>query len=86
MASPLQTGKQSVNLAASSGVRVSRIRRDPPPAVKEKAVVHPEERDQWVVIVGICAFALAIFTLVLAFGSYSAWSPRAYTIEATVSE
>ncbi|MEO6436637.1 MAG: hypothetical protein ABIP55_12875 [Tepidisphaeraceae bacterium] len=80
MARPHPTAKPSVNLA-SSGPRVSRIRRDPPPAVKKKIVLEPEEREQWDVIVGILAFALAIFVITLAFGSYSAWSPREYTVE-----
>ena len=80
MASPLKTGKQSVNLA-SSGSRGSRIRRDPPPAVKAKVVVDPGERDQWNVTIGILAFALAIFVITLAFAAYSGWSPRQYTVQ-----
>ena len=84
MAHPTPTAKQSVNLA-SAGPRVSRIRRDPPPVVKEK-VVDLEEQDQWTVVVGVLAFALAIFVIVLAFGSYSAWSPREYTIEVTAAD
>ncbi len=79
MASPIHSGKQSVDLA-SAGPRVSRIRRDPPPAVKE-TLVQLEESDQTIVVVGVLAFAMAIFFLVLAFGVYSAWSPSAYTIE-----
>ena len=59
---------------------MSRIRRDPPPAVKE-TLVQIEESDQTIVVVGVIAFALAIFVLVLAFGVYSAWSPSEYTIE-----
>lgn len=89
MARPHPTKKASVNLAsnpasgpASSGPAKSRIRRDPPPAVKPKALVlDPEERDQWEVVVGILAFALAIFIIVIAFGSYSTWSPSQYTVE-----
>ena len=83
MAQPLQTGKQPVNLAASAssaGPRVSRIRRDLPPPVKE-TIVELEDRDQTVVVVGVLVFALAIFALVLSFGIYSAWSPSEYTIE-----
>ena len=79
MAQPLHTGKQSVDLA-SAGPRVSRIRRDPPPAVKE-TIVKLEESDETTVVVGVLLFALAIFFLVLAFGIYSAWSPSEYTIE-----
>ena len=78
MARPHPTGKQSVNLAPP-GPRVSRIRRDPPPVVKEK-VVHPDEVDRRDVVVGVLAFALAIFVIILAFGSFYGWSPREYTI------
>jgi hypothetical protein len=84
MASPQPTTKQSVNLASnlvSSGPRPSRIRRDPPPVVHAEVVVDAEEREQWAVIVGILAFALAIFVIVIAFGSYSSWSPSHYTVE-----
>ena len=80
MARPLQTGKKSVNLA-SPPAPGSRIRRDPPPKVKEIVVRDPEERDQWAMIVGVLAFALAIFVITLAFVSYSGWSPRQYTVE-----
>ena len=89
MTRPLQTGKQSVNLAsnmASAGPRVSKIRRDPPPPVKEKAAVDFEESEQWAVIVGVLAFALSIFVVIVAFGSYSRWSPREYKVEMTIAE
>ena len=92
MARPHPTGKQSVNLApnlasnpASSGPRVSRIRRDPPPAVKEK-VVDPEEDEQWTVVVGVLVFALAIFVIILAFGNYFGSSAGGSAIEVTVGE
>lgn len=80
MARPLQTGKQSVDLA-SQGPRVSRIRRDPPPPVKEKIVRDPEERDRWDVIVGVPTFALALFVIIFAFGNYSGWSPSQHKVE-----
>jgi hypothetical protein len=79
MAQPLHSAKQSVNLA-SAGPRVSRIRRDPPPPVKE-TTVDIEESDETIVFVGVFVFALAIFFLVVAFGAYSAWAPSEYTIE-----
>ncbi len=84
MARPHPTAKQSVNLAtnlASSGPRASRIRRDPPPAVKTEVVLDSEEREQWAVVVGILTFALAIFVIIIAFGSYAGWSPSQYTVE-----
>jgi hypothetical protein len=80
MASPLKTAKQSVNLA-SGEVRVSRIRRDPPPVVKEKAPVDPEERDRRDVVIGILAFALALFVILIAFSAYTGQSPREYIIQ-----
>lgn len=80
MASPLKTAKQSVSLG-SPGVRVSRIRRDPPPAVKEKAAaVDAEEREQWAVAVGVLSFALAIVVIIFAFGGGIGWSPSEYTV------
>jgi hypothetical protein len=78
MASPLKTGKQSVNLAAGE-VRVSRIRRDPPPAVKEIVVRDPEERDARTVVIGVVVFALALFVIAIGFSSFAGWSPRQYT-------
>jgi len=62
MASPLPTGKRSVDLAAS-GVRRSSIRRDPPPAVKEVEVRDPDKHDARTVVVGILAFTLALLVI-----------------------
>lgn len=86
MANPLQTAKPTVDLD-SLEPRASRIRRDPPQRTAKKTVVPDrDERDQWVVTVGVLAFALAIFAITIAFGSYSAWSPREYRIELNASE
>ena len=74
------SGKQSVNLAPPGGVRVSRIRRDPPPKVKEK-VVDVDVVDRQDVVVGVVAFALAIFVIIMAVGAYQGWSPRDWTVE-----
>ncbi len=84
MTRSLPTGKQSVNLA-SPGVRVSKIRRDPPPVVKEKALRHPKEQERRDVVIGVLAFALAIVVIALAFASYSGWSPRQYTVHVELS-
>jgi hypothetical protein len=84
MASPLKTGKQSVNLA-SSGVKVSRLRRDPPPKVMEKEV-DPDTIDRRDVIIGVLAFALAIFVIVIAIGNNPRWSPNNYRIDIETSE
>jgi hypothetical protein len=78
MTRPLPSGKKSVNLA-SPGPRVSRIRRDPPPVVKEKPV-NPDEIDRRSAVIGVIVFALAIFVLTIAFSSYSGWSPAQYTL------
>lgn len=83
MTRPLPTGKQSVNLATPAP-RVSRIRRDPPPVVKEKIVLDPKERERRDVFIGVVAFALAIFVIIIALGSYYGWSPAQYTINATL--
>ena len=69
MASPLKSGKQSVNLATPAP-RVSRIRRDPVPLAKEKEVRDPRERERSDVLIGVTAFALAIFVIILGFSNY----------------
>jgi len=75
MASPLK--KQSVDLAAP---RVSRIRRDPPPAPKKTVVVDRDDYDRRTAAIGVVAFALAIVIILVGFGSFSGWSPREYTV------
>lgn len=80
MASPLSTGKKAIDLASAPVVRVSRIRRDPPPKVPEKHV-DPDVVDRRDVVVGVVAFALAIFVIILALGAYSGWSIREYVVE-----
>ena len=79
MAAPLKTGKQTVDLAAPV-VRVSRIRRDPPPKVKELTREQLREREAWMVAVGVIVFGLAIFVITMAVGRYAGWTPRDYTI------
>jgi hypothetical protein len=85
MARPLPTKKQSVDLA-STGPRVSRIRRDPPPAEKPKTLRHPDEVNRSAVAVGVLAFALAIFVILLAFAIYSGWSPAQYEVNVNMDE
>ena len=84
MARAQPKGKQSVNLATPAP-RVSRIRRDPPPKVKEKEV-DLDVVDRRDVIIGVLAFALAVCVIVIAFGNWSGWSPREYTIELNAAE
>lgn len=77
MASPLASEKQTVSLA-SGGVRVSKIRRDPPPLVKEAPAPDPDKRDTRTVILGILTFTLALLIIGIAISSYLGWSPRDY--------
>ena len=79
MASPLHTGKQSVDLA-QSGARVSRIRRDPPPVVKDIVVRDPDERDARIVVIGVVTFALALVVIAIGLSAVIGWSPRDYTV------
>ena len=77
--------KQSVNLA-SGEARVSRIRRDPPPKVVEKEI-DPDVVDRRDVVIGVLAFALSIFVIILAFGNRpSGWTPQEYTLELNAAE
>jgi hypothetical protein len=72
---------------AAGEVRVSRIRRDPPPAVAEKKLIlAPDERDRVVVAIGVIAFALALFVIILAAGRYAGWSPSQYTVHLNAAE
>ncbi len=78
MASPLSTSKPTVNLAAT-GVPGSRIRRAPPPPVKELKVIDPRERDRRTVYLGLAISTLLLLVILTGFASYSGWSPRDYT-------
>lgn len=82
MARPIPTTKQAVKLDAG-GVRVSRIRRDPPPkvAVKQLTIRERNERDTKIVVIGVVTFALAIAVAIVGLsGNWGAWSPRQYVI------
>ena len=76
--------KKSVDLA-SSGPRVSRIRRDPPPVVKEK-LVDPDVVDRRDVAIGVIAFALSIFVIILAFGGYTGKSSQQQPVVVRIDE
>ena len=69
MTRPLPTGKKSIDLAAPA-VRVSRIRRDPPPKVKEITAAEIKERDARTIVIGVTAFALALFVILFAFSGF----------------
>ena len=79
MASPLHTGKKAVDLAVR-GPRVSRIRRDPPPPVKEITAAELRARDAWTVAIGVVATALALFVILIATSNAAGWSPSKYKI------
>ena len=75
MASPLPSGKSSVNLGPTAAPG-SRIRRDPPPPAKKLVERDPDKADSWTVIVGILTFELALFVIIVAISSYNGWTPR----------
>lgn len=81
MASPLPTRKQSVSLA-SNGQRISRIRRDPPPAAPapEVVIAKRNERDAWMAGIGILVFALALVVVGFAVVNCAGWSPANYRV------
>jgi len=63
--------KATVALGGSEAPRGSKIRRDPPLASAKKTVVrHRSESDRRIVVVGITAFALALFIIIMGFSSY----------------
>ena len=79
MASPLIKRKQPVKLAAQT-VRVSRIRRNPPPVAKKEPVIDREDREKIAVTVGVLAVALALLVVTLGLGIYAGWSPADYEL------
>ena len=79
MASPLQTGKQTVNLSAD-GKRVSKIRRDPPPVPRKTVIPDRDESDRRSAAIGIVIFTLAVVALIFALGNWAGWSPSDYTV------
>ena len=80
MANPLKSAKQTVDLAEPE-VRVSRIRRDPPPAkLKQISIDERNERDQRNALIGIAAFTMALMVIIFAIAVWAGWTPRAYTL------
>ena len=80
MAKPLASGKKSVNLA-TSGVRVSRIRRDPPPPkLKEITIEERNERDRRNAVIGVLLFTIALVVILFAVSNWAGWTPRDYTL------
>ena len=79
MASPLASGKPSVDLARTA-VPGSRIRRDPVPAQQELVVTDPEGRDTWMVFIGVVTFALAIVVASLGLMAAGGWTAKDYVV------
>ena len=71
--------KPTVDMAAPV-VRVSRIRRDPPPKVKEVSAADIREREAWVTVVGIGSFALALFVVAMGLSNAAGRSPSEIVI------
>ena len=65
--------KSTVELAAASAPRPSRIRRDPPPPEKPSRLrsYYSPEQEGWVVVIGVVLFALAIFVISLGVSEYT---------------
>jgi hypothetical protein len=64
--------KPTVALDAPAAARPSRIRRDPPPKAAEKKVrAYPSEREIWMVVVGVCLFAIAISIITVGFSGFT---------------
>lgn len=85
MAKLLLPRRKTVDLSAPVQ-RVSRIRRDPPPPVKEVSAVDIKEQDARTITIGIISFALALVVILLAIGNGADWSPSHYTIRLHDSE
>jgi hypothetical protein len=77
MASPLQSGKQAVDLAAPA-VRVSKIRRDPPPKLKEIVIRDRDEHNRRMAMIGVAAFTIALMIILFAVSVWAGWTPRQY--------
>lgn len=74
MAKPLKSAKKTVELGAE--VRPSRIRRDPatvskPAADAKETQWSSGEREIWLAIIGIIAFAVAINIITFAVSAYT---------------
>lgn len=81
MAQPLPVRKKAVDLAGGPRRVGSRIRRAPPPKPEKKlSAAELREREKWVVIVGVSAFALALMVILLAIGMWGGWSPADYLL------
>jgi hypothetical protein len=75
MSKPWKPGKKTVELKPEA--RVSRIRRDPVHVKEAKAesekriLFQSDDREIWIAIIGIVAFAIAINIITIAISAYS---------------
>ena len=75
MAAPLPTRKNTVD-RTKGGVRVSRIRRDPPPPpVKELTREEIRARELRAMVLGITAIAVSLFVVVWHLAQLPGWDP-----------
>ena len=74
MANPVHPEKKSVDLSVPAP-RVSRIRRDPPPPVKEISIVEIEAREARTIVLGVIAVALVLFVIMIGLSNAAGWSP-----------
>lgn len=65
-----KAGKQTVTLNAGE-VRVSRIRRDPPPVATRTFVRYRREHEARIVALGILFFAVAIAIIIVGVSDYT---------------
>ena len=79
MASPSPRAKKTVDMAAPA-LRVSRIRRDPPPPERKVTAGEVRESEAWSVVLGIGLMALALLVILVALNNAAGWSPSQYTV------
>jgi hypothetical protein len=80
MAAPLPSRKNTVDLTAR-GVRVSRIRRDPPPKpVKELTREQIRARELRAMVIGITALTFSLLVVFWQLAQLSGWQPAPITI------
>ena len=79
MAGPIPLPKQTVDLAAPR-LRVSHIRRDPPPPEKKVTAGEIRDRDTMSLVVGIATLTLALIVVLISLTNAAGWSPSQYII------
>lgn len=63
--------KRQKPAARSIATPPSRIRREPPGRVPDKAAAaYPAEREMWTVVIGVAVFAVALAVIIVGFSDY----------------